>query len=297
MHDRFIPFHQIAAFEAAARHKSFSRSAQELNVQQPAVSRQVAQLEAALGTRLFRRTKPNLTLTADGEVLLRAVSGGFEAIRTGMATVRSRPDNDTIVVNAAIGFTSLFLLPRLGEFQSLHPQVRLEVVTRDQNPDFDPARCDIAIVFGDAGTPGTESRLIFGEEMVPVCRPGYLDGDTPLERTALADERLLHLSSDDHAGDWDRYLAGSGVAPPQPAPLDRIFSYMVYLRAIQNGNGIGIGWRHMIEDMLEAGSLAIACEHRVITGRGYHCCVMRHAAGRPGAHVFLDWISGLCGQR
>ena len=288
-----LPFHQIAAFEAAARNLSFSRAADELNVQQPAVSRQVAMLEEAIGTKLFRRTKPRLTLTPEGEVLLKAVSAGFGSIRSGIQAVRSLKQNEVIVVNAAIGFTSLFLLPRLGEFQGLHPDARLEVVTRDQNPDFDPARCDIVVVFGENGVAGTMSKRVFREEMVAICKPGYLTDNRPLDRRQLASQRLLHMISPEHADDWARYFEGSEVSPPEPQPLDRLFSYMVYLRAIQNGNGIGLGWRHLIEDMLESGALAIACEHKVATDRGYFCCVMPRASNRQGAQLFLDWISGI----
>ncbi|MEM7224504.1 MAG: LysR substrate-binding domain-containing protein [Pseudomonadota bacterium] len=286
-----IPFHQIAAFEAAARNLSFSRAARELNVQQPAVSRQVAMLEETLGVTLFVRTKPRLTLTPEGEILGKAVSGGFDSIQTGLRAVRSVQQGEVIVVNAAIGFTSLFLLPRLAEFQSLYPEVRLELVTRDQNPDFDPARCDIVVVFGESGIAGTTSSLIIREEMVPICKPGYLAGDAPLDRRALAGQRLLHMTSQEHADDWQRYFEGSGIAPPQPQPLDRIFSYMVYLRAIQNGNGIGLGWCRLIEDMIESRTLSLACDHKVTTERGYHCCIMPRAANRPTARAFLDWIS------
>ena len=129
------PLSQFQAFEAAARHLSFSRSAQEMNVQQPAVSRQVAALEEALGARLFLRSKPRLTLTAEGETLFSAVSAGLAAIRSGAETVVAASREDVLAVNAAIGFTSLYLLPQLAEFQDRYPELRLEVVTRDQNAD------------------------------------------------------------------------------------------------------------------------------------------------------------------
>ncbi len=286
-----VPLHQIQAFEAAARNLSFTRAASELNVQQPAVSRQVAMLEQLLGATLFRRSKPRLTLTAEGEVLLEAVSAGFGAIASGMRQVKALREGEVIVVNAAIGFTSLFLLPRLAEFQTLHPDVRLEIVTRDQNPDFDPAKCDIVMTFGETGVPGTRSKLVFREELIAVCKAGYLGSDAPLERRDLARQRLLHLSSPDHADDWKRYFEGSDAAPPQPRPLDRILSYMVYLRAIQTGGGIGLGWCRLIEEMLDSGALEVACDHKVVTDRGYHCCVMPRAANHRGAMIFLDWIA------
>ena len=285
------PLGQFQAFEAAARHLSFSRSAGELNVQQPAISRQVAALEAALGVKLFLRTKPKLTLAPEGETLFAAVSSGLEAIRNGAQTVQQARRDDVIVVNAAIGFTSLYLLPRMAEFQARFPETRLEVVTRDQNPDYDPAHCDIVVMFGDNGLPGMRSKMIFNEELLPVCAPGYLRADQPLSLESLTTQRLLHMASPDHGGDWPRYFDGTGLKTPEPQSFERILSYMVYLRAIQTGNGIGLGWGRLIDDLLSAGSLVPACTRRLRTKRGYFCCITPRAADTPAARAFQDWIT------
>lgn len=288
---RPLPLHQIAAFDAAARHRSFSVAACELNVQQPAVSRQVALLEDWLGVRLFLRTKPRLTLTPDGEMLAAAIGEGMQAMRNGIDALTVGQRQDVVVVNVALGFASLFLLPRLGEFQARHPDVQVEIMTRDQNMDFDPSRCDIAVMFGETGLPGHECRRIFDEELVPVCVPNVLPNG-PLTLDALAQSRLLHMSNPNHASDWSRYFRGTGLNVPEPRPMDRLYSYMVLLRAIQNGTGIGLGWRHMVDDMIDAGTLVVACERVVRTKRGYHCCLMPTAENRPGARVFFDWLSG-----
>ena len=285
--------HQITAFEAAARHLSFSRAAQELNVQQPAISRRVAALEETLGVALFLRTKPRLTLTPEGEVLARATAKGFAAIEAGLAEVTTQEVGQEIVVNAPIGFTSLYLLPRLAEFQALHREVRVQVMTRDQSPDYDLARCDVVILFGDADTAGARSRQIFPECMVAVCNPAHLA--PPVERPALADQHLLHMSGPAHVDDWTRYLEGSGASAVPPPPHDRLLSYMVYLRAIQNGLGIGIGWRPMIDDLLDSGELALACAHEQHTARGYFCTISPRGAARPEVQLFQDWLCTLEG--
>lgn len=287
---RPLPLHQIAAFDAAARHRSFSVAARELNVQQPAVSRQVALLEDWVGVRLFLRTKPRLTLTPAGESLAAAISEGMLAMRNGIDALSARQRQDVVVVNVALGFASLYLLPRMGAFQAQHPDIQVEFLTRDQNMDFDPARCDIAVVFGETGLSGRECRRIFDEELVPVCVPNFLSGG-PLTLEALAQSRLLHMSNPNHASDWSRYFRGTGLTVPEPRPMDRLYSYMVLLRAIQNGTGIGLGWRHMVDDMIEAGTLVVACERVIRTKRGYHCCLMPSADHKPEARVFFDWLS------
>ncbi|SLN26423.1 Glycine cleavage system transcriptional activator [Falsiruegeria litorea R37] len=287
-----LPLQQINAFEAAARHLSFSRAAQELNVQQPAISRQVAALEEWLEVALFLRSKPRLTLTEEGQVLATAIAKGFDAMHAGFDAVQMRRPGGEIVVNAAIGFTSFYLLPRLAEFQALHPDIKVQVVTRDQNPDYDVARCDLVVVFGEGGVPGLRSVRVFPEQIVAVCHPDVLPSPDPVPLRDLADMPLLHMSGPAHVGDWDRYFDGTGLHAPKPPKHDRYLSYMVYLRAIQSGLGVGTGWRPMIDEFLSSGALVLACEHQCKTARGYFCSVTNRADTRPEVELFLNWISG-----
>lgn len=289
MGDKPLPLQQISAFEAALRHRSFSRAARELNVQQPAVSRQVAALEASLGVRLFVRTKPRLKLTANGEVLAEAVAKGFDALRKGICDLQDRQRPSAIVVNAAIGFTSFYLLPRLAEFQSRHPEVQVQVVTRDQNPDYDALECDAVVLFGDRGLEDLPTRKLFPERMVAVCRKDYLGGSR-LDLAALSQARLLYMASHEHAADWDRFFAGSGISVPAPPRHDRILSFMVYLRAIHNGLGIGIGWRPMIDEYLASEAVVLACDIHRQTNRGYYCSLTPRGVARPETALFLEWI-------
>lgn len=288
---RPIPFHQINAFEAAARCLSFSQAAKDLNVQQPAISRHISALEADLGVTLFIRSKPRLTLTEAGKVLADAVASGFDAIRDGLETLHGQTEDETIVVSASIGFTSLYLLPRLAEFQAAFPDIKLQIITRDQNADFDERQCDAIILFGEKGLSGASSRRIFKETMVAICRPELLDGGRMFDRPALAQQKLLHLSGREHRGDWNRFFEGTQIGIPKPPAHDSYLSYMVYLRAIQNGLGIGIGWRPMLDEYLANGSLALACEHLAETSRGYHCSVTAKGEEKPGAATFLGWIA------
>ncbi|MEO0822291.1 MAG: LysR substrate-binding domain-containing protein [Pseudomonadota bacterium] len=286
-----LPLAQLAAFEAAARRLSFTDAARELNVQQPAISRQVAALEALLDARLFKRTKPRLTLTAEGEALFRTVSDGFDAMRAEMRRIEAGRRDAPVVVNAPIGFTSLYLMPRLAEFQAMAPEHPIQIVTRDQNRGFDASDADVVVSFGTAGLPGAQSAPIFREELVPVAAPGLLPGDRPLPLERLLDRKLLHMSSLDHAEDWSRYLEGTGLRAPRPAPTERIMSYMVYLLSIQNGQGIGLGWRGLVERLLAEGRLVIGVERTVATGRAYWADLTPRARNSPGARAFWRWLT------
>ena len=287
-----LPLAQLVAFEAAARLLSFTAAARALNVQQPAVSRQIAALESALGARLFERTKPQLTLTAQGETLFRAVSDGFGGVRAAMRRIQADDGQAPVVVNATIGFTSLYLMPRLPQFQLLNPHHRIQIVTRDQNAGFDVDAADIVVTFGEHGLPRALSAPIFGEELVPLCAPGVLPNDVPAPIERLLDHTLLHMSSPDHADDWDRYFAQTGLHAPPPAPTDRIMSYMVYLLAIENGQGVGLGWRGLYEKLVADGRLVIAAERTVVTGRAYHANLTPRATEAPAARTFWRWLIG-----
>ena len=287
---RRIPLHQINAFEASARQLSFSGAAKELNVQQPAISRHISALEAELGVPLFLRSKPRLTLTKEGEILADAVSQGFDAIRNGLETLRARTEDGTIVVSASIGFTSLYLLPRLAEFQERFPDTKVQIVSRDQNADFDARHCDAIILFGSQGLEGSTSKRIFRETMVAVCRPDLIDGGQPINRSALAERKLLYMSGPDHKDDWSRFFEGTGIATPKAPAHDTYLSYMVYLRAIQNGLGFGIGWRPLLNEYFANGTLMVACGHEHETERGYFCSITERGIEKPGARRFLDWI-------
>jgi DNA-binding transcriptional LysR family regulator len=287
----------IAAFEAAARHLNFTRAATELNVQQPAISRQIAALEAEVGTQLFLRTKPALTLTPEGEALFASVSKGFDEVRRGFDQLRDRRRANVLVVNAAIGFTSLFLMPRLGAFQAAFPDIELEIVTRDQNTGFDPRASDLVVVFDREGLTGTTARKVLEGEIYAVCAPSVMGDREAFSLEELTRQRLLHLRGSGHDEDWPIFFAGTGLTPPVPNRVDRIFSFMVYLHAVENGTGVGLGWTHMTDGLIESGRLRIAADRRVRTGRAYHCCLMDHARQRAEARTFLDWISSLVPSR
>ena len=287
-----LSLYQLAAFEAAARHLSFSRAADELNVQQPAIGRHVAALEADLGAALFIRTKPRLTLTSEGIMLSGVVTKGFEEIRNAISLIKNRSSDQTLVVNASIGFTSFFLLPKLAAFQELYPDIEVQIITRDQNPDFNKDEADLVITFGDEGIPNVETALINRVKMVAVCADNSLTQSTEtLEE--LSRQKLLYLTSPEHIEDWQKFFAGSNITPTEPTTSDRYHSFMVYMRAIQDGMGVGIGWKPLIDEMLINGTLTLANARSVSDDRGYFCNIMPRALQKQSAHNFLKWVTSL----
>ena len=204
----------LVAFETVARHGSFSRAAVELNVLQPAVSRRVALLEQELGVRLINRLRPAATLTADGQILFRAVTGSMTQVQMAVQQIQRAPPEHTLTVNTTIGFANCFLMRRLNLFRELHPETVIELISRDTNDTYNLKTCDIVTVFGSAEKlPGVVQSRIFEERMIAVCAPVYLENNALIDGD-FSGHRLLHLPVDIHAEDWRVFLDSLGQSTP-----------------------------------------------------------------------------------
>ena len=290
MTDFPIPLTQLVAFEAAARHLNFSAAASDLNVQQPAVSRHIKALEDSLGTKLFLRTRPLLTLTDDGNNLAKCVDKGFHELRVGIDQIVNRQRPSPLIIDAGIGFTSFYLLPRMADFQAHYPDISVQISTRDQNPDFNTQRSDLVVVFDQAGISGLPSQQVFAGQMVAICHPDLLPQGRMLSPDELATKDLLHLTGSGHEDDWNIFFRETGVTTPEPIISNSYISFMVYLKAIQNGMGFGIGWQPLIDEFLVNGSLAVATPMVVETQRSYFCSLTARGQTKAEAQHFMDWL-------
>ncbi len=284
------PLNALRSFEVAARHLSFTRAAKELNVRQPAVSRQVAELEQWLGQSLFIRRKPRLELTSHGQVLFSAISSGFEQIRQAVEDIRKTQDQSQLVVDVSIGIASCWLMARLADFRKKFPQINLQLITRDSNCGYDADTTDIVVMFGEKGElPGYKSKLLFQETLFPICSVDYLPSKK-FTVEELAQQKLLYLRDAYHASDWQRLFETTGLEPLDPS-ADRFYnSYIVYLQAALNGEGVALGWQYLMSDLLRAKRLRIAADISVSTNRGYYCCFFDRAKTKQEADLFVEWL-------
>ena len=287
-----VSLNSLSTFEAAARHLSFTRAARELEVLQPAVSRQVIELERALGITLFERTKPLLTLTADGNLLYDSVAAGLGRINETLDFFVARGHKKTVVVNATIGLASCYLMSRLADFEASFPEFQIELVTRDQNASFDPRSCDLVFVFDVARNLGVRRFRLFDEKMICVCAGDYPDFDSESLDSVLT-QPLLALATAQHRDDWKRYLAAADAGPVAPVFAQQYLSFIVYLQAILDGRGLGIGWSHLLDEHLAAGRLRIAYDFVAAGERGYHCYLTERARDNPAADAFYQWAESL----
>lgn len=284
----------LLAFEAVARHGSFSLAAAELNVLQPAVSRRVAELERELGVRLVNRTRPRVTPTEAGTVLLAVIAESDRRLHGAIAQIRRSHGSRNLVVNTTIGFATCYLMRRLGGFRAAHPEIEVELVSRDLNDGYREDAVDIVIAFDSPERlPGERQVLVFPEKMIAVSARAAGSGGTPTPQTleALVNGRIIHLWAGVHKKDWSVYLDGTGIALPPAKLSDRYTSFMVYLQAALDGEGTIIGWEHLLHDDLVAGRLQRAVDRVVETKRGYFACITRKGLANPASRAFADWLA------
>jgi DNA-binding transcriptional LysR family regulator len=274
----------LFVFEAAARHRNFTRAAAELNVTQPAVSRALGGLEDYLGTRLFLRGKEGVRLTEDGEALFRVVSQGFTGIQQELATIEARRSGvATVTLSVSTEFTTHWLMPRIDRFQRAFPAVdlRFQLVPGPLGGRYDDV--DLAMRFIGPGEPPPRGVPIMPEAYLPVCAPGYLDV------LARGPEKVTCIRLSDGRGDWTREFPALETAGRRGKSLS-FTDYSVVVQAVLVGQGVAAGWLNVVSHWLREGALVPACQGLVRPGRQ---CWMVHPesrALRPVAAEVRDWI-------
>src|SRR5215468_6199272 len=206
---RLPSLNALKAFEAAARHESFTRAAEELFVTQGAVSHQVKALELELGVKLFNRERQRLVITEAGRDYLTAVRDAFDRIDIGTERLLQRQNSGVLTVSTSPDFAAKWLVNRLGRFAEEHPNIDLRVSATPHHVDFAREDIDLAIRHSEGPVSGLHCTRLCTEEQFPVCSPALLTGRRALKTPAnLSRHTLLHV--DDHK-DWTRWLGGLGI--------------------------------------------------------------------------------------
>ncbi len=250
----------LRAFEAAARHASFSRAAEELFVTPAAVSQQVRHLETELGVPLFSREKRRIALSEAGETLLPGIAAGLDSLASAVARVRRRGNDRGVQVSVSPTFASGWLIPRLDDFRVHHPDVAVRIDATMALARFDDDGVDLAIRFGAGKYPGLKvDRLSGAEEVFPVSAPALLEGPHPLDEPGdLAHHLLLHDGTRDLGGimpDWAMWLRAAGVEGVDPNYGMTLMPYPMVISAAIDGQGVALGRGRAVAADLAAGRL------------------------------------------
>ena len=282
----------LIAFEAVARQLGFTAAARELGVSQAAASRQVRLLEEDLGVRLFRREGRSVRLTEAGRDLYLAVSSGLGHIAATADGLRARGRGAHLTVATSIAFSAFWLMPRIGAFQASRPDSELHLVTGDSVEDWLADDTDVAIAYGDGTWPGRSPERLFGDEILPVCHPAYVDKHG-LPRTVadLLDHTLLQFESGHTSWiGWPVWLERCGVVPDRPLHGPHFTSYTIAIQAARDGQGIALGWRRLVQPMLDDGSMVRVTPGAVVPNNAYYLLIPKRRESDPTVRAFRDWL-------
>ncbi|GMG84320.1 LysR family transcriptional regulator [Paralimibaculum aggregatum] len=278
----------LAAFEAVVRLGGFTAAARELSLTQGAVSRQVAGLEALLGTRLLERSSRGVAATELGRAYAAEIAAALETIRN--ASLAAMTDRHYQTLNLAIPptFGTRWLMPRLPRFVERHPEVTLNFITRIGRVEFEQERIDAAIHVGRPDWPGAEFLELMRETVVPVASPGFLAE----HRIGAAEDLLpllrLHLASRPEA--WAEWFASLGIAAG-PGAGPRFEQFAMVAQACGAGLGVALLPEFLIRSELASGQLAVALDHRAESASAYWLATPAAPRLRPQVVAFRNWLA------
>lgn len=285
------PLRALLAFEAAARCGSFTAAARELNVSQPAVSRQIRSLEEALGIAVFAREHRRVVLTDAGKLYYQSLASALIGIVEAGRIVARIASPERVTIYANYGLAAYWLMPRLTHYQDANPDLEIVVRTLEQEQRLSETEFEIAIRFGDGNWRDGDARLLFNECGFPVCSPGYVEDKGPIKTLgALSQHRLLKVPAENQPWlDWTGFFRAFGLKDHG----HRGSTYNNYTLAIQAalaGQGIAMGWDHIVDDFLQRGWLIRPINEEVATDLGYYTVASHSAAWSETLDDVLDWL-------
>lgn len=280
----------LAAFEAAARHLSLKRAAEELNVTPGAVSRQVKALEGAIGCALFLRRPRGVELTGEGEALYATLSRSFSQISETFHRLQSAARTLSVTIGATTAFASLWLMPRLGAFWRAHQEITINHAISDDPRELRTASVDLRIRYGGGVWPDETSLLLFGDRIYPICGPGFAASHRVRKPEALLELPLLQLSGVDPSWtDWEAWLRSAGVAG-RPRAHRSFNDYVIALQAAQDDQGVALGWHSLVAPLVAEQKLVRLGRFEIEAPGAFYVTWNASRDLTPEAEALRDWL-------
>jgi LysR family glycine cleavage system transcriptional activator len=287
MRRRLPPLNSLPGFEAAARHLSFSRAADELGVTHGAVSRAVRNLEDRLGVQLMIRATRSVRLTPIGAQLAAEVADVLEHLAAATSAAAGQ-SSGVVNVSTIDSFAARWLMPRLSRFRRSHGDIDVRVAMSERLADFVSDGIDLAIRCGGGRYPGLTSELLMKEDHFPVCSPKLLKGRPPLRTPAdLARHTLLH---DVFTVEWAIWLRSAGIEGINPDRGPTFLSSDHAIQAAIRGEGVVLGRSALVADDLSAGRLVRPFKLSLPADFAYYVVCPPRALKRPSVKAFRDWL-------
>ncbi|MBN9595113.1 MAG: transcriptional regulator GcvA [Afipia sp.] len=286
----------LRAFEAAARHLSFTLAAQELNVTQTAISHQIRRLEEELGLKLFIRQSRSLALTPEATDYLPGIRAAFQDLRTATDRLLRKDDDRVLTISTLTSLAVKWLLPRLSSFQEKHPDIDVRITTSTELVDFRTSNVDAAIRYGQGRWPGLDAEWLMAEHLFPVCSPKLLTGERALRQPEdLKHATLLHTSST--IDDWRLWLTAAGL--PAHLSQNRGLTFDLAFMTIQaaiDGLGVAMGHTAYVADDVANGRLVVPFNVSMPSA-GYYFVTPQDRPTTPKLNLFRDWLTAVSAQQ
>jgi len=279
----------LLAFEASARHQSYTRAAEELSLTQSGVSRQVQALEALLDVRLFLRKGRRIVLTDAGRMYMREVGAAIASIRNAtLQAIAYRSGGGNLNLAVLPTFGARWLMPRLHSFYAAHPSVVVNMHSRIGQLDLETAGMDAVIGVSDNDLPGLTSHYLLEEELALIASPDLLRRH-PIKSARDVDSLLL-LRVATRPNIWREWFDACKVRGRtlRPGPIFELTSHLI--QAVATGIGVGLVARCLIEDELESGKLVVPFDSPYSSGMRYYFAYPAHKSELPSVAAFRDWL-------
>ncbi|MDR0278157.1 MAG: LysR family transcriptional regulator [Paucimonas sp.] len=290
MSKRLVPsMTALQCFEAAARHLSFTRAAEELHLTQSAVSKQVAQLEEMLRHHLFLRIRRRLQLTPAGSLYLAEVNKILTQVDMSSRYVLTYGEQTEVLkVATQPSFGVRWLIPHLKGFGKRYPNIHLDIRNEMEPFALLQGSADAVFFYGQGTWPGATCVELFGEEVVPVCAPELLQGRELKDASAVAQLVLLQSTSRPEA--WHEWFLEQGLHTDNSYHGPRFDTFYMALSAAQAGCGVALVPRYLVAKELADGSLVMAWNHAMKSNGAHYLAFAEHAAEVPKVRALVEWI-------
>lgn len=293
---KLLPLNGLRAFEAAGRHLSFTKAAEELNVTPAAVSQQIKGLEEYVGVPLFKRMTRSLLLTEHGQRVLPLVTEGFDKLGEAHEVLRTHEDDNVLTVTVPPTFGVKWLVSRLDRFRARYPAFDVRIDANDELVDLKRSDIDAGIRYGRGEYPDLSADRLFDEVVVPVCHPRLTKGERALRSPQdLASQQLIHVDWEMRGAvspSWSMWLRAAGVEGVDPNRGPRFNAEAMAIAAALEGQGVALVSLAIAADDIDQGRLVRAFPERdhQLSLFGYHFVYPPSHLRRQKVNAFREWV-------
>jgi len=276
------PLTWLRAFEASARHLSFTRAGAELNLTQSAISQHVRSLEAFLGRELFTRKTRAIELNEAGANYLPTVRGAFDLLSAGTRAFTGNSSNH-LILQCNMAFSVFWLTPRLHRLYAAHPSLVLNIITPIWDPERNAGKAAVEIRFGRETDMSSDAVRLSNDRYFPVCRPDYQGGVIDFDQATLFDCSGV-------TGTWDAWFKSQDQELADSKDINLASTYVIAINAARYGAGIAMAHDTLVADLIEKGELICASDHKPVQNENYYLLSPPDFDRTQAASVFVDWL-------